>query len=148
MIRRPPRSTRTDTLFPYTTLFRSIGAGHALEGLLVGKVRRFAVDDQGVVDLAALDHAAGDVHAVEEGQAGVGDVEVLALVAEAEVAADDGSRGRLEVVAADRGVDQQAALVRVDAGGGQRLPAGERSEARRVRKEGIGRGRIRGWGCP
>src|SRR3546814_19376636 len=27
MIRRPPRSTRTDTLFPYTTLFRSRGAG-------------------------------------------------------------------------------------------------------------------------
>src|SRR3546814_12624408 len=34
MIRRPPRSTRTDTLFPYTTLFRSmtvvrVGFGHA-----------------------------------------------------------------------------------------------------------------------
>src|SRR3546814_2348254 len=29
MIRRPPRSTRTDTLFPYTTLFRSpSGASH------------------------------------------------------------------------------------------------------------------------
>src|SRR3546814_10576434 len=27
MIRRPPRSTRTDTLFPYTTLFRSGGGG-------------------------------------------------------------------------------------------------------------------------
>src|SRR3546814_17762351 len=27
MIRRPPRSTRTDTLFPYTTLFRSAPAG-------------------------------------------------------------------------------------------------------------------------
>src|SRR3546814_9201404 len=27
MIRRPPISTRTDTLFPYTTLFRSFGAG-------------------------------------------------------------------------------------------------------------------------
>src|SRR3546814_15301333 len=26
MIRRPPRSTRTDTLFPYTTLFRSLNA--------------------------------------------------------------------------------------------------------------------------
>src|SRR3546814_7124226 len=26
MIRRPPRSTRTDTLFPYTTLFRSVNA--------------------------------------------------------------------------------------------------------------------------
>src|SRR3546814_3094496 len=31
MIRRPPRSTRTDTLFPYTTLFRSPGdVRHAL----------------------------------------------------------------------------------------------------------------------
>src|SRR3546814_5572687 len=29
MIRRPPRSTRTDTLFPYTTLFRSRPAGAA-----------------------------------------------------------------------------------------------------------------------
>src|SRR3546814_18641618 len=27
MIRRPPRSTRTDTLFPYTTLFRSCSRG-------------------------------------------------------------------------------------------------------------------------
>src|SRR3546814_2699667 len=27
MIRRPPRSTRTDTLFPYTTLFRSVRPG-------------------------------------------------------------------------------------------------------------------------
>src|SRR3546814_8942563 len=27
MIRRPPRSTRTDTLFPYTTLFRSVPPG-------------------------------------------------------------------------------------------------------------------------
>src|SRR3546814_20241680 len=29
MIRRPPRSTRTDTLFPYTPLFRSLLAGGA-----------------------------------------------------------------------------------------------------------------------
>src|SRR3546814_12920618 len=29
MIRRPPRSTRTDTLFPYTTLFRSIASNCA-----------------------------------------------------------------------------------------------------------------------
>src|SRR3546814_5966225 len=29
MIRRPPRSTRTDTLFPYTTLFRSIKSDEA-----------------------------------------------------------------------------------------------------------------------
>src|SRR3546814_12633005 len=34
MIRRPPRSTRTDTLFPYTTLFRSVEDGRALQCLL------------------------------------------------------------------------------------------------------------------
>src|SRR3546814_9818174 len=34
MIRRPPRSTRTDTLFPYTTLFRSA------EGAVAGHARR------------------------------------------------------------------------------------------------------------
>src|SRR3546814_8361958 len=31
MIRRPPRSTRTDTLFPYTTLFRSRPTGALIE---------------------------------------------------------------------------------------------------------------------
>src|SRR3546814_17763851 len=33
MIRRPPRSTRTDTLFPYTTLFRSEEGAAAAIGL-------------------------------------------------------------------------------------------------------------------
>src|SRR3546814_13918963 len=32
MIRRPPRSTRTDTLFPYTTLFRSVFENLVIEG--------------------------------------------------------------------------------------------------------------------
>src|SRR3546814_9572197 len=36
MIRRPPRSTRTDTLFPYTTLFRSVIEDTA-EVLAIGK---------------------------------------------------------------------------------------------------------------
>src|SRR3546814_11506526 len=50
MIRRPPRSTRTDTLFPYTTLFRSGAVGRldldlvidldADAGLLQGPLRR------------------------------------------------------------------------------------------------------------
>src|SRR3546814_16958652 len=36
MIRRPPRSTRTDTLFPYTTLFRSFAdSGEAVSGPVV-----------------------------------------------------------------------------------------------------------------
>src|SRR3546814_15236126 len=36
MIRRPPRSTRTDTLFPYTTLFRSIRLPNNLDVLAFG----------------------------------------------------------------------------------------------------------------
>src|SRR3546814_8062903 len=34
MIRRPPRSTRTDTLFPYTTLFRSDGAESGMSNIV------------------------------------------------------------------------------------------------------------------
>src|SRR3546814_19182419 len=51
MRRRPPRSTRTDTLFPYTTLFRSLDL-HAFLGLdrLV----------QAVGPAAAVHHAAGE----------------------------------------------------------------------------------------
>src|SRR3546814_9972106 len=37
MIRRPPRSTRTDTLFPYTTLFRSIVVDRDLNVILWNK---------------------------------------------------------------------------------------------------------------
>src|SRR3546814_11037701 len=42
MIRRPPRSTRTDTLFPYTTLFRSA------RGVTAILWQSFAADAQGV----------------------------------------------------------------------------------------------------
>src|SRR3546814_9096570 len=41
MIRRPPRSTRTDTLFPYTTLFRSPGA--SLKGIELSLQLPFSV---------------------------------------------------------------------------------------------------------
>src|SRR3546814_10510468 len=54
MIRRPPRSTRTDTLFPYTTLFRSKGPSSASEAApifgnlslrtIIRKFRDFGVD--------------------------------------------------------------------------------------------------------
>src|SRR3546814_6460858 len=37
MIRRPPRSTRTDTLFPYTTLFRSLRPADLQLGLQIGE---------------------------------------------------------------------------------------------------------------
>src|SRR3546814_18576387 len=51
MIRRPPRSTRTDTLFPYTTLFRSsnifTGTGFALAN--AGKQSTWGVEFDGSV---------------------------------------------------------------------------------------------------
>src|SRR3546814_11199691 len=40
MIRRPPRSTRTDTLFPYTTLFRSRGRAYGHRAPAPGPARR------------------------------------------------------------------------------------------------------------
>src|SRR3546814_11169139 len=43
MIRRPPRSTRTDTLFPYTTLFRSQGKGEARVGEAASPLRAGSV---------------------------------------------------------------------------------------------------------
>src|SRR3546814_7482227 len=51
MIRRPPRSTRTDTLFPYTTLFRSF---YGLLPIVLTQSQREGdyfgfVDDQGIV---------------------------------------------------------------------------------------------------
>src|SRR3546814_814785 len=80
MIRRPPRSTRTDTLFPYTTLFRSVRRDigrlvddHAAEGVarrveIVGHLG-LAVDQDGLAAGEALQVDAqavllvGDVHA-------------------------------------------------------------------------------------
>src|SRR3546814_11906736 len=48
MIRRPPRSTRTDTLFPYTTLFRSdpVGARKHIAGLAGEGIADLGLRDQ------------------------------------------------------------------------------------------------------
>src|SRR3546814_13167736 len=56
MIRRPPRSTRTDTLFPYTTLFRSlVGREHLdLAGRLVARHRADRIAAAGAADQHAL----------------------------------------------------------------------------------------------
>src|SRR3546814_11096826 len=48
MIRRPPRSTRTDTLFPYTTLFRSVTSEIDLLG--DGRARAAKTDHEGTAD--------------------------------------------------------------------------------------------------
>src|SRR3546814_5340478 len=45
MIRRPPRSTRTDTLFPYTTLFRSITGTRSMIAGIIGIAAMTATAD-------------------------------------------------------------------------------------------------------
>src|SRR3546814_3402375 len=57
MIRRPPRSTRTDTLFPYTTLFRSYskdkysvnGSPRSFNGYMARGVSAIRVVDDGTI---------------------------------------------------------------------------------------------------
>src|SRR3546814_10562186 len=64
MIRRPPRSTRTDTLFPYTTLFRSHAFGDVVcagsAPLQVMLSFEFGVDAEGGADHAACSSAFAD----------------------------------------------------------------------------------------
>src|SRR3546814_7147377 len=60
MIRRPPRSTRTDTLFPYTTLFRSAtAAGAATDGgaawaLLIAQAMSAATTNRNIMGSPSL----------------------------------------------------------------------------------------------
>src|SRR3546814_13660955 len=55
MIRRPPRTTRTDTLFPYTTLFRSQRVDHLPPvGLLAGDVQQRSPDGAEVPPLVVV----------------------------------------------------------------------------------------------
>src|SRR3546814_15626565 len=63
MIRRPPRSTRTDTLFPYTTLFRSPHRESASPPADLGGNRSQMMDlmrsaDKQEADLGAENHVA------------------------------------------------------------------------------------------
>src|SRR3546814_7852314 len=74
MTRRPPRSTRTDTLFPYTTLFRSpVQRGHA-----DGDVRRGRVGEH--LDLVELiDQVSPALVLQVEPAPGVRSVDVLGI---------------------------------------------------------------------
>src|SRR3546814_4435309 len=59
MIRRPPRSTRTDTLFPYTTLFRSWRSFHDI-GIAAFAGARFPARSRGVDVMKAYAVVIGD----------------------------------------------------------------------------------------
>src|SRR3546814_2419373 len=65
MIRRPPRSTRTDTLFPYTTLFRSPAPG-------MDDATREAICDAAVRAAWAVDYVgAGTIEFIADGSEGL-----------------------------------------------------------------------------
>src|SRR3546814_11740004 len=88
MIRRPPRSTRTDTLFPYTTLFRSLfAAGQVFEffvvllfisGLGIGIFKAGALALIGDISRSTRGHAA--TMKLVEGFIGVGAIVRTAIV--------------------------------------------------------------------
>src|SRR3546814_17020129 len=68
MIRRPPRSTRTDTLVPYTTLFRSVVAvprRFALSGSVAPLVLR-PVDVGSMLDCDDIDAVVFAIYAVDD----------------------------------------------------------------------------------
>src|SRR3546814_15534738 len=72
MIRRPPRSTRTDTLFPYTTLFRS-EAKHTADEQREQRPRQAQIDhDSPLYGIAAaqkhVDHLRGGKRGGTDGQ--------------------------------------------------------------------------------
>src|SRR3546814_17654963 len=117
MIRRPPRSTRTDTLFPYTTLFRSqervTGGGVLLHvvvhpELLQGGLQPICRATQHQV-LAA--EAAHDRARAPEGISGVGALGGGAVVDARRVAPVDRTSG----------VEGKRVAVRVDPGGPRSL---------------------------
>src|SRR3546814_4888700 len=68
MIRRPPRSTRTDTLFPYTTLFRSRALAPAVDPRprhLRGRAQHPDISDR-LARVAAQDHPGAVEHPLDD----------------------------------------------------------------------------------
>src|SRR3546814_13048527 len=115
MIPRPPRATRTDTLFPYTTLIRSTHAFHAMVSNYSGPEAP-----------QSIEYARGVIKEDE-------------VVVEA-IQRDFDERGdtREISVAAERAGMLASRMV-------QRLTDGERSEERRVGKWWCRKGRTGGW---
>src|SRR3546814_14827703 len=123
MIRRPPRSTRTDTLFPYTTLFRSDAAG-LHEHLAIGA----AVDH---IDLETVDLQAGD-----------------RIVAQDLAAVEQRAQLLLRILRHAGGVDHQVEIAEIRLGsvGRDQLRARIRPGSHKARSAASGEGvELAGW---
>src|SRR3546814_12050869 len=105
MIRRPPRSTRTDTLFPYTTLFRSgVGFGDAVHDVVDGVVARADVAEaEQHLGFGGGEAAGVDAHRGDMAVARVDDLvgEDRADQAVSAIMIDEAGRGPADLPAAD-----------------------------------------------
>src|SRR3546814_16926518 len=84
MIRRPPRSTRTDTLFPYTTLFRSLAVSLSAASAIPAATAAISAATAAAARLRDRNHRAVvvleadiDAHAFPEPEGQVGDAQAL-----------------------------------------------------------------------
>src|SRR3546814_2680169 len=84
MVRRPPRSTRTDTLFPYTTLFRSIRMGDQ-----PARGRRFRFVQRPERNRAVAQAEAGDAGRFSDGGGDDAGLELPQIGAEADLAGSE-----------------------------------------------------------
>src|SRR3546814_16989563 len=130
MIRRPPRSTRTDTLFPYTTLFRS-GAGGRCHRDCAGDRRQDPPEPVLGLLLQSGWHSARRLRPAQPGDRRRGDGIEFGIGADQRVAAEtlaaaeNGTRGSSSWVTIKQGVmpDRKSVVkgksgsVRVDLGG-------------------------------
>src|SRR3546814_11788823 len=136
MLRRPPRSKRTDTLFPYTTLFRSVVR---VEDVLLATGRAaavvFAAADPEIEFACRLHPAIGTTEPFQLGT----------IVGEG--GKDTRRRYIIDALDDEGGVPGDA-LDAVGGGCGGLAHGLSRSEERRVGKGGVGRGGSRGVAYP
>src|SRR3546814_14433978 len=123
MIRRPPRSTRTYTLFPYTTLFRSFLDSHLCRG---GRLWRLGS--------AAARMSVRIARTPSYGPLAIGSLDMTLLV---------GISGSLRRHSFNSGL-LRAARANMPDGARINIASISRSEERRVGKECVRRGRYRG----
>src|SRR3546814_15350706 len=129
MIRRPPRSTRTDTLFPYTTLFRS-----RLQ--LSADALHYAVDDLKRGHMPKLDALLAEFGSTSQVQS---EAEALAVDVEQVQQADPDEPNELS----GAGLGMETATEQPPLARESVEAALARSEVRWVGKEGVGQGRTR-----
>src|SRR3546814_6772067 len=106
MLRRPPRSTRTDTLFPYTTLFRSIDGFEAIDRVHAAMV----VTDDEIIRTHPVHKIFPGIQFVDQRI----EIEVLEIFARRLFAANAADQARKRLDPAELIGDEPAAMADID----------------------------------